>query len=126
MVRRISISKCLALCEDSELGTVTLILESDCMFVFTVLLVLLEGFEVFVALSFDIVITLVLVVIVLTRKRVAKKIAVGAVLWLIVVGLCTWNVERVEMDDVWANFWESPLDQGLNYIDRMRRYATAE
>ena len=123
LVRGMSISKCLALCEGSELGTVTLILESDCMFVFTVLLVLVEGLEVLVALNFDIVIALVLVVIVVIRNRAARKIARGVVLWLIVVGPSTWNVEHVDgadgVDGVRANFWESPLDQVLNYIGRM-------
>ncbi len=93
-MRRTSISKRLALCEGSELGAVTLILESNCMLVFTLLLVLVEGLEVFAALSFDIVIALVVVVVVITRYRAAMKVAVGVVLWLIVVGLSTWNVEH--------------------------------
>ena len=41
------------LCEDSKLGTVTLILESDCLLVFTVLPLLVEGLEIFAAFSFD-------------------------------------------------------------------------
>ena len=41
-------------CEGSELGTVTLILECDCMLVFTTLLLLvMEGLEVYAAHSFD-------------------------------------------------------------------------
>ena len=43
------------LCEGSELSTVTLILGSDCTLIFTVLLLLVEGFKVFVALRFDVV-----------------------------------------------------------------------
>ena len=42
-----------ALREDSELGTVTLILEGDCILMFTGLLLLVEGLKVIAALSFD-------------------------------------------------------------------------
>ncbi|SRR5258706_2101476 len=63
----------IALCEDSDLGTVTLNLVSDCMLVFTGLLLLVEGLEVFAALSFD-------------RVVAARRVAVGMVLWLRVVG----------------------------------------
>ena len=83
-----------------DLGMVTLILESDCTFIFTVLLLLVEGLEVFAALSFDIVVTPVLVaVVVVTRYRAARKVTVGVVRWLIVVGLSAWNVEH--MQTIW-------------------------
>lgn len=42
-----------ALREDSELGTVTLILEGDCILTFMGLLLLVEGLKVFATLSFD-------------------------------------------------------------------------
>ena len=67
MVRGMSISQNLALCVGRELGTVTLILESDCTFIFTVLMLLMEGLEVFAALRFDIAVALLLVVLVVTR-----------------------------------------------------------
>jgi len=63
----------------------TLILESNCTFVFTALLLLVEGHEVFVVLSFDIVVVLVVIVVVVTRCRAARKVAVKMVLWLMVV-----------------------------------------
>lgn len=46
-----------------ELGTVTLILKSDCTFVFTVLVLPVEGIEVSAALSFDRVVMLMLIVV---------------------------------------------------------------
>ena len=67
-----SISQNLALCVGRELGAVTLILESDCTFIFTVLLLLMEGLEVFVALSFDIAVAPLFVVLVVTRYRVER------------------------------------------------------
>jgi len=47
---------------------VTLILESDCTLVFTVLLLLVEGLKVFVALRFD----MVVVPVAVTRCRAAR------------------------------------------------------
>ena len=43
----------IALCEDSKLGMASLILDNDCVFVFTELLLPVEGPEVFVGLSFE-------------------------------------------------------------------------
>ena len=51
-----------------ELGTGPLILESDWTSIFTVLLLLVEGLEVFATLSFDAVVMLFLVIAV-TRCR---------------------------------------------------------
>lgn len=72
-----SFSQRLALCEGSEVNRAMLILESDCTFVFVVLLWLTEGFGVFEALSFD------------SRRphrcRVARRAAGGTILWLMVV-----------------------------------------
>ena len=88
-----SFSHRLALCEGSELGTMTLILESDRTLVFTVLLLLLvEGFEIFAALSFDIVVEFDFVVVVVTRCRAARSVIIGIVLWLTVVGLSTRDI----------------------------------
>ena len=82
--------------------------ESDCTFIFTMLLLLVEGLEVFAALSFDIVVAPVLVVVVVTRDRAARKVVVGVVLWLIVVGLSTWNVEHMQtIWTVWGSLWGS-------------------
>ena len=72
-----SFSQRLALCEGSEVNRAMLILESDCTFVFVVLLWLTEGFGVFEALSFD------------SRRphrcRVARRATGGTILWLMVV-----------------------------------------
>ena len=53
-------------------GHGTPILDSDCTFIFTVLLLLVEGLEVFAALSFDTVVMLILVVVV-TRCRAEES-----------------------------------------------------
>ena len=45
------------LCEGCELRMVALVLESDCMLVFKLLLLLVEGFEVFAALGFEVVVS---------------------------------------------------------------------
>ena len=63
LLRGTPIFQHLALCVERELGTVTPILESDCTFLFTVFMLLVEGLEVFAALSFDTVVMLVLVVV---------------------------------------------------------------
>jgi len=71
----------LALCEGCELRTVALVLESECMFVLTLLLLLVEGLEAFTALGFD-------AVIVVPR-------GIGMILWLTVVGLSMRGVEHL-------------------------------
>jgi len=76
---------------------VTLILECDCTFIFTVLLLLVEGLEVPAALNFNIV--------VVNRCRAVRRIA--TVLWLTVVGLSMWDGwygRAVCMCGVWAKF----------------------
>ena len=76
--RGASISQRLALPEGCELRTVAPVLESECTLVFTFLLLLVEGLEVFAALGFD-------GVIVVLRGR-------GMIHWLTVGGLstCEW------------------------------------
>ena len=53
LVGGVSFPQHIALCEGSGASTVSLILESDCMLVFTGLLLLVEGPEVFTPLSFS-------------------------------------------------------------------------
>jgi len=109
-VRGPSFSQHFTLCKGSELGTVTLILESDCTLIFTVLLLLVESLEVSTALSFNIVVVLVeFLVVVVNRYRTARRVAIGIVLWLTVVGLSMWDVEHVDgMDGVRVMFGNHP------------------
>ncbi len=76
-----------------------LILESDCTFVFAVLLSLAVGFEGFETLSFDTVVVLVIVVVV-TRCRAASRVAAGMVLWLVVVGLT--STRNIKLGCLWS------------------------
>ena len=78
----------------------TLILESDCTLVFTVLLLLVEGLKVCGAWFRH------------SRRarnrlprcRAARRVTAEIVLWLTVVGLSTWNVEHLDgMDGLRAN-----------------------
>jgi len=94
LVRGASFSQRLTLCEGSELGTVTLILESEYTLIFTVLLLLVEGLDVSAALSFNIVVVLVEYLVVVVN-RCMRRVAIGIVLWPTVVGLSMWDVERV-------------------------------
>ena len=93
-VRGASFSQRRTPCEGSELGTVTLILKSECMLIFTVLLLLVEGLNVSAALSFNIAVVLVEYLVVVVN-RCMRRVAIGIVLWPTVVGLSVWDVERV-------------------------------
>jgi hypothetical protein len=102
---------------------VTLILESDCTLVSTVLLLLVESLEVSAVLRFNIVVVVVVcVVVVITRCRAARRVAVWIVLGLMVVWLSMWDVEHVDgRDRVLAKAWDSPLDCRRNYLNCMSR-----
>jgi len=54
--------------EGRDLRTVAQVLKSECMLVFTLLLLLVEGLEGFAALGFDVVVMLVLIAIVVQRS----------------------------------------------------------
>lgn len=93
-----------------------LILKRDCTFVFAVLLSLARGFGVFAALSSTVVVLVLSVVV--TRCRAARGVAVGTVLWLVIVGPSTRHIKLVESivanclsyyvklgDDEWRREW---------------------
>lgn len=63
-----------------ELGTVTPILECDCTSIFTVLLLLVDGLEVFVALSF-VTVVIVAVVVVVTGCGVEESSKGIPIVW---------------------------------------------
>lgn len=93
---RAAFSQRFALCKCSELRTMALALKSDCTLVFTLVVLVVEGLEVFAALGLDIVAVLVLIVAVVVQGgEAARRIAMEMVLWLVIGVTNTRHIEQL-------------------------------